>query len=374
MFENASWPRLSLLALVSVLACSAEPTESTDEPLGEARTGLVAVPKVAAPGAASFVFPPTFELTNVWYDDAASGRVKFLSHNGDNFFWEELYDVHPASFNLVWTLKANLTAGMLPGLLNGQGLNLTLSLGPKTLFRGTDLTNGDYFTKLTASAAASPKDGCALGKQCLTTTIVGSVVSKFPSTAELALSYTSVTFGIPNNTSTGKVSAFINKPSLFANKIEPIFRSERCVHCHSFGTPEALYEHHENLFAGYGFEGVLVATDHGHRLECAGSCHDVSASVPGRTFAETKWMAPMKDMNIDWRTKTGPQICQTIKQHLPTVAAMKEHFFEDGRIAWAVNDAVAPANIHLSRAQPGNYSDFEETMRAWILGGMPCPQ
>src|SRR3954469_6670160 len=226
-----------------------------------------------------------------------------MTHNGSKFFWDEAYDIRPASFNLVWTLSANLTPGLLPGLLAGQGMNLTLSVGPKTLFRGTSTLNGDYFTTLSTPTTSTVNSNCASNKHCITTTIAGSEAAKFASTWDLSLSYTSVTFGLPGNTSTASVDAFLNKPSYFKTKVEPIFRSERCVHCHSFGTPEALYEHHENLFGSIS-KGVLVATDHGHRLECGNGCHDVAHSVPGRTFAETKWMAPMSDMNIDWRTKT----------------------------------------------------------------------
>jgi len=90
-------------------------------------------------------------------------------------------------------------------------------------------------------------------------------------------------------------------------------------------------------------------------------------------FVELEWMTPGFEIGIDWRNRTPEDICHTVKEHLPTARAMRRHFFEDARIAWAVHSGKRPGVGYLEIAPPYDFGAFQDLMNAWIDAGAPCP-
>jgi hypothetical protein len=159
--------------------------------------------------------------------------------------------------------------------------------------------------------------------------------------------------------------------SYFAGALIPTFRHSNCSTCHSLGSEAVLAAEHGPWSSAV--QVVPEATPHGTLLTCEFTCHDVADVVPGETFTQTEWMAPAFDQGLNFSTRTDAQICAKLKQRLPTGDAVLEHFLEDARIAWAVEDGDKPFGIAGPSAWPNSYQDLAANVSAWVASGMPCP-
>jgi hypothetical protein len=99
----------------------------------------------------------------------------------------------------------------------------------------------------------------------------------------------------------------------------------------------------------------------------------VGDAVAGEVFEETEWKAPAFERDLNWGEMNASLICSRVRTNLPTVEKARHHFYEDARIAWAVQSGVAPFNRHLGKAPPGSFAAWKEVLEPWIWGTMPCP-
>lgn len=167
-----------------------------------------------------------------------------------------------------------------------------------------------------------------------------------------------------------------NATTYFEEKINPTFQSDRCTDCHGFGTIDALAQHH-----GYpnGFTEDVNARlkpsaydPKGHVITCA-HCHWVPKQWRGKSFKEVEWKAPHKDLGTNWKNMNASQVCNKVKSSLPTHELRHEHFHEDARLFWAIEDPMVMGKKLLPRAEPQDFAEFLERIDRWNDGGAPCP-
>lgn len=168
-----------------------------------------------------------------------------------------------------------------------------------------------------------------------------------------------------------------NSASWFVTAMEETFRSDRCIDCHSFGTPEALTAHHADHNISLPSPITLVPSlfvPGAHVMTCS-NCHSLPlTNDSGTPFHEIEWRAPYFDLDLDWSTKTASQICARVKANLPTQALRHLHFHGDARLFWAVADPNHPYEIVPKPAAfPQNYDEFLRRFDVWNAGGAPCP-
>lgn len=166
-----------------------------------------------------------------------------------------------------------------------------------------------------------------------------------------------------------------NDESWFVAAMEPTFRSDRCVQCHSFGTIAAVEAHHTGAgVTGLFGDAVLIPSlfvPGAHVITCS-NCHVIPLTdYHGTPFHEIEWRVPYVDLDLDWSAKTVQQICARVKANLPTSSLRHLHFHGDARLFWAVEylNGIDP----LPKAEPMNYDEFLRRFDAWNLYGAPCP-
>jgi hypothetical protein len=164
--------------------------------------------------------------------------------------------------------------------------------------------------------------------------------------------------------------------SYFLAKVWPTFLHARCQNCHALGSVDALISRHDTV--GYLFKDQISSVKKsssptGPVITCNSGCHAVGDAVPGEVFEELEWKAPAFERDINWGQMNAILACARVKTNLPTMDKARRHFFEDARIAWAVNSGIAPLNRHLGKAPPGSFAAWKELLEPWLWGMMPCP-
>jgi hypothetical protein len=367
---------VALLAACSGDGASRERTGETTEALpvgGPVVTPPVVVPTV--PVAPLSIAP--LALTAFGFIDPFDGvTTTKVSKIAGKLTWPGTYDVIARRVHFQWRAQGTFTAADVTKLAARNGYEVDLWVSGRHMIDTHHGANpGDYY--MTATQGGDPF-GCPIGSTCLTVSIDQDALP--PGVPwDLSLDFWQPGVRGSSQTVTGHVLPNPNAKSYFLEQIAPIFQSQRCTHCHSMGSADLIYAHHANNHV-YLYAGMVIETavpPNGTQLRCyePGGCHNsISYSVPGKTFTTTEWMTPKFDQGIDWTGKTPYQICQKVKSRfLANPSAMQTHFFDDARIGWAVNDAVTPNNVQLSKAPPGNYAAFVSLVRPWIFGGQACP-
>lgn len=180
------------------------------------------------------------------------------------------------------------------------------------------------------------------------------------------------------STSTGLVAPKPSLKSYFAATLGKTIQSDRCTSCHALDSPTAIADQHRG-FPVYEGDVVLVPSivTPGASIFSCQNCHD--GLIPDH-FAETRWATPPASMGIDWgriideHPETwAREVCDRIVTNLPSHAARVEHFHEDGRLFWAVEDGRVPFGSPLERALPQDYDLFIERFDVWNDAGARCP-
>lgn len=160
--------------------------------------------------------------------------------------------------------------------------------------------------------------------------------------------------------------------------------SARCTTCHSLSTPAKIVEHHMQNGAGIS-ESIVVdlpsAVIPGETILGCDSCHYI-VTPNYYEFHEDRWATPPSHMDIDWAriidanpNDWSREVCERITTHLPTASIRAQHFHEDARLFWAVQDGTPPlGHAPLERAQPQDYNLFLKHFDAWNEAGARCPQ
>jgi hypothetical protein len=373
---------LTLLVTVSAVIAACGDAASTDSARGGA--GRVDVASAGGPPMPTGLPPPggvpvvlsPLALSGFAFWDRATMDLSTTTAVNGQLRWPSPYDLQTPHVHFAWAPEAGLTATDISNISNRNGYVVELYLDGEKLAPAVDGQGyGTFYTTVT-TPDGDALFGCPQGQTCLLTSVDGSILHDRPGIWNLQLVYWNPIVrvgGVPTKqVINGYVRPNANPVSYFQDKIAPTFQSPACSKCHSLGSPQLLANQHGNLLSVNGIS--LTATDHGTQLRCGNGCHDVTGVVPGKTFGVTEWMVPAFDMGIDWTGKTPSQICNIVKGNLPTVDKMNAHFFDDARIAWAVNNAQLPLGYgSVGKAPPGNYTDFVNQVSAWIEGGQGCP-
>jgi rubredoxin len=176
-----------------------------------------------------------------------------------------------------------------------------------------------------------------------------------------------------------------NATTYFEAALFPTFYSDRCTDCHKLNTPELLAEHHVDAGAGFGnveffieytkltLEPSAYVTG-GHVMTCD-NCHFVPTSHNGDPFHEVEWKTPYFDLDVNWYIKNAAQICSRVTANLPTPGIRHEHFHEDARLHWAIEDPQV-MGFHLEPpAEPQDWDEFLARVDRWNQPGIDahCP-
>jgi hypothetical protein len=171
----------------------------------------------------------------------------------------------------------------------------------------------------------------------------------------------------------------IGERSWFELALVPTFKSDRCVDCHSFGTPLELGTHHGTpdgeLWAYYtSLELEPSAYVEGAHVMTCTNCHNVpTTDSSGNPFNETEWKTPYFDLDVDWSAKTPSQICNRVVENLPNREIRHEHFHEDGRLFWAIESPWVNGKLLTPSAPPHSWTEFLRRIDTWNEMGVPCP-
>ncbi|MEJ2231209.1 MAG: hypothetical protein P8X46_08515, partial [Nitrospirales bacterium] len=310
-------------------------------------------------------------------------QVKKVQPSSGKWYWPGSYDLYPGLVHLTWEPRV-LTSSELPKVISQQGYGFELRLNGKLLHQGADASSGDFYA-YQIKTDAPLLYSCPQGKTCLGTTILKSAWRSVTAPWTVELSYwKKVTISeVGGKQSPNKIKAkgviYPNRTtgkSYFEHRLYPIFQHDRCKSCHALGSKDALVERHHGLLSAdiiQEGQGLL-----GMNLGCGGGCHVFVASqpVPGVAFHDSEWKTPGFDMGIDWRGKSAVYICQKVTSSLTTSKMLRDHFFHDARIAWAVHSGELPPMVggRLSKAPPGDYYRFKKLINSWIRAGVPCPK
>lgn len=139
------------------------------------------------------------------------------------------------------------------------------------------------------------------------------------------------------------------------------FDHVRCKTCHSLGNSKVWADFHKSFGVNNGYtnhpENVDV-NDNGICQTCHGAVED--------------WRAPPFSKNMDWtKITTASERCETVRDHLPSMFAKLNHFYEDPRLQWAYYDGVLQcAGGDGSFLDPGpipNPERFLDAVTQWSL-------
>lgn len=345
--------------------------------------------------AVAGVLLPAARSIGLWFVDPLSQKKHEAKPGSAEGTWSigPLYDVpRPRIIHVAW-LPVGLSDSEVAGLLGNGAWKLSVTLNGQPLQRGPDGTTGDYW-----ATELSTGGGCPSGRTCLAVSVQGATWFAGPSPWMLQIQVTPKPDGTrlrgpptgdpmrkyPSGDAGSGMSASTTVAllgpdrSYFADFLAGTFRHERCSRCHSLGSPKLLSAHHEPLDIGVS----VTPTNGGSILTCNGGCHSPEsraraaegARFGGVVFTETEWKVPAKDLDIDWYTKTVPQICQRVRTRLPTDAALKKHFHEDARLAWAIESGRTPNGNEYPTAPPHDFLKFLDIVDLWIDNGFPCPK
>lgn len=323
--------------------------------------------------------------------------------------WPIVYDLLPYGAELLW--ETNFTRQEVEDIIREDGFLLSLfvngqpiSKGPAT---GIATETAGYY------AATVPGEPCPTGKNCIATNVfVRKVLRNVPQPWTFELRVMKLAnlpipiiegldkFGNPIfitqesrliATATRVVQANPTAgESWFTAALYPTFQHPRCADCHGFGDVAAIAAHHGYSTPKYVQYFVEETDLHlepsayvpgAHVMACT-SCHWVPlVDNHGKAFHETEWIAPYKDLDVNWKQKTAAQTCARVKANLPTDQLRYQHFHGDGRLFWAVQDPFIPGRGKLESAPPHasiGYlrRDFDEFLRRfdlWNTFKAPCP-
>ena len=286
--------------------------------------------------------------------------------------WPSGWDYIPYETAIVWR-SLTLSPAEIQAIVEEDGyvINLVVN-GTRFALGGPDAEGParDYYAAALDPATAHPKGPvCTPGYQCIVTTIRRERLKPIPqpwriqfeverlyeldppviefdpdsgesrSWVQARERFSSDTVTISPNETYGQ--------SFFVEAISPSFKSDRCMDCHGFGTAEALALHHG--WAGTGqVENFIADTDlrlepsayvdGAHVITC-NNCHNVPETDDnGHQFEETEWKAPYWDLDVDWRVKSRAAICRRVLENLPTHEIRHQHFVEDARLYWAIEE------------------------------------
>jgi hypothetical protein len=362
------------LLLAGVVSCGVPMQEPEDTP-GAAASAFPEAPPPLVSDKTSALTTPLLALKAIWYVDPETSAVTYLQRDPATllFVWSAPYrDLHPRHFHMVWAPINPMTPAQVAQLLDAGPVWMQLNVGGQVLIRIFPGGSGDYYT----SSFTAGSFGCPAGSNCVDTAVNGSRLMALAGGASTALWNIEMTLWTATGTyyQSQGMGRLAGGGSYFSGRLGPTFKSDRCSSCHAMGSKTLIINdnvlHRQRLTEASIQETV---TPRGTQLRCGSGCHNVAGAVPGHTFAETEWMIPKFDMNINWSTMTVAQICARVKANLPTDAATQHHFFEDARIGWAVNDGRTPGGTTLPKAPPGSFAEFTRIINAWITSGRPCP-
>ncbi len=378
----------------------------------------VAAPPPTAPPTPSLQVPDLsitkapFHFVNLWVLDPSKGQPVQAVAQANKATWPIIYDLRPKTLiHLTW-LADGFPQAKIPDLVAGKGdHSLGLALNGKVLQRGPDGSSGEYYA-YAVYPGASALVGCPPGKTCLGTTIQATTWNSMWAPWQLELQLRKkmwlqsqqsqqsqvLTLGpcpgdptklcpqppTPKGPEPIKIKARVERSgppvSFFAAKLYPTFQHDRCRTCHYLLTPAGLSNQHKNIGIG---EITQVSTPRGTLLTCGGGCHyphmsdpmidQILQYVPGGKFDDQEWKVPGADMGINWTGKSAVEICTIIRNKLPSAQALKHHFHDDIRIAWAVHSGRLPAGPPRPVAPPGSYQEWRKITTAWADNGFPCP-
>jgi len=393
---------LNLIA-VSVLALGT--TSSTAHGLGYS-TSIVPAADCPAPervvnrgGRGGLVVkPPPLKLVNLAFYDRYENKALYVITSGGKHYWPARYDLTPASgVRTQWEPMGDFSSADVAKLVASDCYRATVELNGVPI--GTfDQAGSPKKFFLGDSVYMSP---CPQAKRCvyLTITQAAWASAKAPWILEIRVTRMNKTQAsatnppsidengdvIPTSPNTytrlpSSRATILPNPqshgSYFVEKIWATFEHARCQNCHSLGSVAALVGRHSNIFRfteNYAPSVTKQSTPTGAVITCQGGCHYVGDVVNGEVFDETEWKAPAFERNINWSQMNAAVACGRVTTNLPTQAKARHHFYEDARIAWAVNSAITPAQTSLGRAPPGSFEKFREMLEPWLLGAMPCP-
>ncbi|MGH7409933.1 MAG: hypothetical protein ACREJ6_02570 [Candidatus Methylomirabilis sp.] len=379
-------------------------------------TPLTPVPRAPAPAPPTPLTPlpsvraatpkAPFYFSSLWVTNAVTGYPAPAPALDGKAWWPLVYydlDLRPAWIHLTWVPLA-FPEGKIADIVASKSYALRLVLNGRVLHRGP---SGEYSIYAVPPGASSQLYGCPSGKMCLVTKVPGTTWFSMSAPWHLELQVPSPdslrdpiytpcpgdpgrlcpsTLGSPEPM---KVSATVArsapKGSFFAAKIYPTFQHPRCTTCHSFGSPWALRDHH-TPYVGQTIDVKSVATPRGTLLTCNSGCHypkmgderiwAILKYLPGGQFSDVDWKTPGFDMGIIWTGKSASEICKIVTTKLPTAHALRHHFHNDARVAWAVQSGKLPPQTggYKSLAPPGSYLEWVKLTAAWADGGFPCPK
>jgi hypothetical protein len=318
-------------------------------------------------------------LIGLWMYDPEVPQVRKASKSSGKWYWPGHYDLYPKLIHLTWGIVPVLAMD-IPKIIAKQGYSFELRLNGVLLQQGANALSGDFY----ASHITNGGDpfACPQGTTCLGTTILKTKWVSVPPPWTVELSYWKK-FKIGENPPKKLKAIGVIYPngttgqSYFTHELYPTFQHERCQSCHALGSIDALVQHHHhmNFYPSYvlNVQGLL-----GMNLGCNGGCHtmkEITQPVPNVVFHDSEWKTPRFDMGIDWRGKSAHYICQKVTSSLTTPKMLRDHFFHDARIAWALESGVTPApkGGRLPKAPPG-YDGLQRRIEAWIRADVPCPQ
>ncbi len=346
--------------------------------------------------------PKTFNSTISTANPGDSGPVRVCA-NETQCFWPIAYDLRPHHAQLLWQ-SSTLSAQEIGKIVQEDDHFLELRVNGRLLRKGP-IGGGDSFAHLNREydAIGFSDAPCPAGKRCIATNVlVRKALADVPQPWVFELKVQRLN-DLPNPIIDGidefgnpisktKETELIAKSAIavlaqpvngneswFDEAIVETFNHPRCTDCHGFGDFTALAQHH-----GYSdVENFVNATNlrlepslyvpGGHVMKCD-NCHFIqTVDANGHPFHEIEWIAPFEDLDIDWGAKTSRQICERVKQNLPTKYDRQEHFHGDARLFWAVEDATILGG-QLAKAPPTVFAEFLRRIDLWNHFGAPCPQ
>lgn len=323
-------------------------------------------------------------LIGLWIHDPAGPQFTKASKSSGKWYWPGNGDLYPKLIHLTWGIVPVLAMD-IPKIIAKQGYSFELRLNGVLLQQGPNALSGDFYAYQITNG--SDPFACPQGTTCLGTTILKAKWMSVTPPWTVELSYWKKVkiseAGGKTPPKKYKISGVIypnqtTGQSYFTYGLYPIFQHERCKTCHAMGSKETLVQRHNGIISASIIQDVQGLL--GMNLGCGGGCHtrikEATQPVPGIVFHDSEWKTPRFDMGIDWRGKSADYICQKVTSSLTTEKMLRDHFFHDARIAWAVHSGKIPppGEGMLSKAPPGDYFKFKKRVEAWIMAGVPCPK